>query len=181
MTRGRRSFGLAALAALAFAVANAFAAPPATEEQVKAVFLFNFASFVEWPESTMPPAGEPFSICTLGEQPFGAALEEACRGENVFGRALSARVVESAAELAACQVAFIGRDHDASIADVLAALKRRGVLTVGETDRFASAGGMIRFRIVQSRVRFEIDSQAAEAAGLRVSSHLMKLAIAAER
>ena len=158
MARGGRSFSLAALAALAFAVATAFAAPPATEEQLKAVFLFNFASFVEWPESTMPSAGEPFSICTLGEQPFGAALEEACRGEKVFGR-----------------------DHDASIADVLSALKRRGVLTVGESDRFASAGGMIRFRVVQSRVRFEIDSQAAEAAGLRVSSHLMKLAVAAER
>ena len=181
MARGRRSFGLAALAALAFAVASAFAAPPATEEHLKAVFLFNFASFVEWPESAMPPAGEPFSICTLGEQPFGTALEEACRGEKVFGRDLSPRVVQSAAELASCQVAFIGRDHDAAIADVLSSLKHRGVLTVGESDRFAAAGGMIRFRVVQSRVRFEIDSQAAEAAGLRVSSHLMKLAVAAER
>src|SRR5207244_10853841 len=54
---------------------------PVDEYQVKAAFLFNFAKFVEWPPQAFPSASAPFSICVLGQNPFGRSLQEAVEGK----------------------------------------------------------------------------------------------------
>src|SRR5258705_4625430 len=61
---------------------------PSRENQIKAVFLFNFAQFVEWPAQAFPEARTPLVIGVLGEDPFGAFLDETVRGEKVNNRPL---------------------------------------------------------------------------------------------
>ena len=63
----------------------------ASEYQVKAVFLFNFAQFVDWPASAFPDATAPLVIGVLGDDPFGPYLDETVRGETVRGRPLETR------------------------------------------------------------------------------------------
>src|SRR6185295_17077931 len=67
-------------------VSVAIAAPAPSEYQVKAVFLFNFTQFVDWPAQSFADARAPFVIGVLGRDPFGSALDEAVRGETVNGR-----------------------------------------------------------------------------------------------
>ncbi len=69
---------------------------PDPEYQLKAVFLFNFAQFVEWPASAFPNAETPLVIGILGEDPFGAYLDETVRGETVNDRPLVVRPVSAA-------------------------------------------------------------------------------------
>ena len=71
------------LALLLLACALAGAAAPVSEYQLKAVFLFNFAQFVEWPAAAFPRANAPFVIGVLGKDPFGASLDDVVRGESV--------------------------------------------------------------------------------------------------
>jgi hypothetical protein len=75
-----------------------------------------------------------------------------------------------------CQVLFVGRRDAARLSRVLGELKAGPILTVGESDGFVEQGGMIGFCLVENKVRFEINVQAAEQAKLRISSRLLLLA-----
>jgi hypothetical protein len=139
------------------------------EYQVKAAYLFNFAKFIEWPPAA--PSG-PLTICVAGHNPFGDVLEETLRGEMVNGRPLAMRVISGPEP--ACHVVFV--PQGAATAAYLRAAQGSPILTVGETPGFLSEGGIISFVLEAGKVRFQIDSKAAERAELRISSHLLRLA-----
>lgn len=147
-----------------------------SEYQVKAVFLFNFSQFVEWPPSAIAERDAPFVIGVFGHDPFGNSLDEAARGETVDGRPLVVRQVRSAAEAGDCQILFIHKSEEAKLDDVLAALAHRSTLTVSDVDGSAQHGAMIRLITDKSRIRLRIDVEAARAAGLVISSKLLRSA-----
>jgi hypothetical protein len=139
------------------------------EYQVKAVYLFNFAKFIEWPAEA--PAG-PITICIAGQNPFGDVLEETLRGEMVNGRPLTMRVIPGPEP--GCHVVFV--PQGAASTTYLRAVQGSPTLTVGETPDFITQGGIISFILEGGKVRFQIDAKAAERADLRISSHLLRLA-----
>lgn len=163
----------AGLGAGAPAVAARAAGLP--EYAVKAAFVFNFAKFVDWPAGAFP-AERPFVIGVLGEDPFGAALDEIVRGGALQGRPVAVARYRSAEQAAACQVLFIARSERALQAAALKALAGKPVLTVGDAEDFLSAGGMIRLHARAGRIRFDVNKAAADKAGLRISAQLLKLA-----
>jgi hypothetical protein len=79
---------LAAGAATTVPIDTLAQSSPDQEYQLKAVFLFNFAQFVEWPASAFPSPETPLVIGVLGEDPFGPYLDETVRGEKVNDRPL---------------------------------------------------------------------------------------------
>ena len=85
-----------------------------SEHRVKAVFLFNFSKFVEWPPSAFAAADAPFVIGVFGRDPFGSDLDDVARGETVNGRPLLVRRVQTAQDAAACQILFIPQSERAS-------------------------------------------------------------------
>jgi hypothetical protein len=138
------------------------------EYQVKAAFLFNFLKFVEWPPAA---AGTPWVIGVLGHDPFGEMLDETVRGKIVNGRRIDVRRYSQPGDVRDCNILFIGRgDYERTGIPALA-----GMLTVGEAPGFLKAGGAVNFNLDDNRVRFEIRPAAASAAGLHVSSQLLKL------
>jgi YfiR/HmsC-like len=144
------------------------------EYQVKAVYLFNFAKFIEWPAEAQ---SGPLMICVAGENPFGSVLDETVRGEMVNGRPLVARVITG--PQADCHVIFV--PQGAATMPYLRAAQGLPILTVGETPEFLGQGGIISFILESGKVRFQIDSKAAERAELRISSNLLRLARTSER
>jgi hypothetical protein len=150
--------------------------PPVGEYQLKAVFLFNFAKFVEWPPQAFADPRDPFSICVLGDNPFGSALDDAVRGKTVANRPISIRIVSSSQQARTCQILFVSASEAKRMRGLLDALRNFCVLTVGDTDDFTANGGIVQFRMKDARVRIEIDAEAAERANLRISSRLLSLA-----
>jgi hypothetical protein len=162
------------LAALLLAVPGAAPAQTAEEYAVKAAFLYNFAKFVDWPPAAFPDPSN-LKICVLGDDPFGGSLETVA-GEQVAGRKLNVVRTDSTSKLAGCQILFISRSERERIPQILAAVKGSPVLTVGDTQKFADDGVIINFILEGSKVRFEINTDSAERARLRISSKLLQLA-----
>jgi hypothetical protein len=165
---------VAALLALAAAPGRAQAPAAPTEYQVKAVFLFNFSQFVDWPATSFVDGRSPLVIGVLGGDPFGATLDEIVRGEIVNGRQLVIRRYQSVAEVDACHILFIDSSQDQQLDAVLAALKGRNVLTVGDFTGFARRGGIIRFVTVGNKIRLRVNLAAAQDAKLTISSKLLR-------
>ena len=162
------------------ALAGVVCAQPAhLEYEVKAAFVYNFAKFVEWPSSAFADKDAPLVFCIVGHDPFKGELEHIVDGRTANGRRIVVRDDINPTDGSACHLAFVPAAEDARVMRVVPALHSASgatILTVGETDEFAAAGGMIRLFIEAERVRFDIDTVSAERAGLKVSSHLLKLA-----
>ena len=160
---------------LAIPVEPAQTGPP-REYQVKAVFLFNFAQFVEWPTTAFDGPRSPIVIGVLGENPFGSYLEETVRGEMVEQRPLQVQRYRKVDQIKTCHILFVSRSEAANLKEIFAALKDRSILVVGDGDDFVQRGGMIRLATAQSRVRMTINTSAASAAMLTISSQLLRSA-----
>ena len=161
--------------ALVFAAGLTPAHAQPSAEAVKAAFLPRFARYVVWPRAAVPAAAQPFQLCVLGHDPFGAMLDRAAGGELVDGHRVQVRRIGSAAQSAGCHLAYVHGAQPQETARHLLALRSRPILTV--TD--AGAGpqrGIIHFTIVGGRVRFFIDDAAAAERGLNISSRLLALA-----
>ena len=149
---------------------------PALEHQVKIGFLYNFAKFVEWPATVFQNPDTPLIVGVLGSDPFCDTLERSLRGKTVNSRPIIVRRLQRTGPLNTVQILFISPSLGKEVAGILESLRTEPVLTVGDMDHFAAAGGIINFRIVENKVRFEVNVDAAVRTGLRVSSQLLTVA-----
>jgi hypothetical protein len=174
--RPRRRLGLILFAALFSTQAPAASAPgfEPREYQIKAVFLFNFAQFVEWPQAAFADARSPFVVAILGDDPFGTALEETVRGERLNGRSLAVIRSSRIEDIVGCHILFISRSEAGRLEEILSALKGRSILTVSDIEGFSRQGGMIQFVTENNKVRLRINNDAARSAGLTISSKLLR-------
>jgi hypothetical protein len=148
---------------------------PTPEYQVKAVFLFNFAQFVDWPPTAFPDRQTPLVIGILGQDPFGSYLDETVRGERVNNRPLIVRRYHRVEEIQTCHVLFIRRSEADRLDQILASLKYRKILTVADSESAARSSVIIRFVTQQNKIRLRINPEAAKAANLTISSKLLRL------
>lgn len=145
-----------------------------SEYQVKAVFLFNFAQFVDWPAEAFGGPDAPFVIGVLGEDPFGSRLDDVVRGEKVSGRPMVIERYQSVAQVRYCNVLFIGSSEAAHLTEILAKLKGRSILTVSDADPAGPHGVMVRLVNEDNRIRLRIDVATAKAGNLTISSKLLR-------
>jgi hypothetical protein len=146
----------------------------APEYEVKAACLFYFAKFTDWPTNAFTDARSPLRIGVLGQDPFGNALDNIIKNKTVRGRPVEIIRSRQWDDLKSCQVLFISRSE--ALPELMSWLEGRKVLTVGESNDFLQKHGMIRFVIVDNKVRFEINNDAVEQAGLTLSSEVLRLA-----
>ena len=146
------------------------------EYQVKAVFLFNFAQFVEWPTNALSDTQTPLTIGVLGDDPFDGFLDDTVRGEKVDGHPLVVQRYHNIEDVENCQVLFISRSENKRMEQILADLKGRNILTVGDADGFVKNGGVIRFVTEENKIHFRISLEAAKNAKLTISSKMLRLA-----
>ncbi len=144
--------------------------------QVKAVFLFNFAQFVEWPSEAFPEAQSPLVIGVLGEDPFGSLLEETVSGEKSNGHPLVVAHYQTVEDIKNCHILFINLTPEKKQASILSSLKGSGILTVGDGESFTRDGGMVRFTTENNKVHLKINLNAVKADHLTISSKLLRLA-----
>lgn len=146
------------------------------EYQFKAAFLYHFTKFIEWPAGVMAQGDTTFSFCVMGSSPLELALDQLIAGKQVRGRMPMIKRVSSIDEIGGCQVLFISRSEHDVVASLVDIPGNSSVLTVGDTPNFAKQGGIIEFIIVNNKLRFVINLEAAKRARLKLSSELLKLA-----
>jgi uncharacterized protein DUF4154 len=164
------------LGAWSLAAPATSAAPVDLEYRVKAAFVYNFVKFVDWPPRAFGGEDGPIVICVLGQDPFGDLLVQTVRDKTIHGRKL---VVVRSSQIEAAKVShvlFISASEDQRLEAILEGVGDAPVLTVGDDRNFARRGGAIRLMKEDQRVRFEVNLEATERAGLRISSKLLSLA-----
>jgi len=152
-----------------------------SEYQLKAAYIYNFAKFIDWPPSAFSDDKAPFVIGMLGGNPFGNNLERTIVGKEVNARPIVLRPFASAKDASKCHLLFISNSMQDRLPEIFTALRGAPVLTVGETEKFIEAGGMVRFVEDSKKIRFQINDEAAKAAHMKISSKLLSLSLPLNR
>src|SRR5437867_3437041 len=150
--------------------------PAPTMHQVEAAFLFNFAKFVTWPDDAFQLSGSSLIIGVLGEDPFGAVLEETIRDKTVMGKKLAVKRFVRIQDAVNSHILFLSSSEESQLLPLLKVLEKATVLTVSDMEQFAERGGMVAFTVEDQKVRFNVNVEAVERAGLKMGSQLLKLA-----
>ena len=170
-----QAFPLISIVLLVLGVLEPARAQPAAEEyKVKAAFLFHFAQLVDWPTGAL---GDPsINLCIFDDEPRRLELQHTLEGKVVGPRELHILVLDQPEVSQNCNILFLSHDEVRRQAATLRSLRGRPVLTVGETDTFLADGGMIRFHLEADKIRFDINTQAADSSHMKISSRLLLLA-----
>ena len=146
-------------------------AAPVSEYQIKAAFLYNFARFVDWPAQAHRPGN--LTLCIVGANPFGSDINVVV-GKPVGSDRLSVRQA-NADNVADCQIVYIAGSNTATLDKVLASIRGRPIITVGDSKGFAEGGAVFNFYSENNKIRFEVNIDAARRTGLPISSQLLRL------
>jgi hypothetical protein len=146
------------------------------EYQLKAIFLYNFAQFVEWPLTAFPDEEAPLIIGVLGEDPFGKYLDETIRDEKIDKHNLVVQRFQKPEDVTNCHILFINYKKPDDIKKALVNIKSKATLTVSDFPAFTQSGGIIGFFMDNSKIRIQINLDVAKDSNLTISSKLLRLA-----
>jgi hypothetical protein len=145
------------------------------EYKVKAAYLYNFSKFTDWPDDIAVAEHNIFTLCILGEDPFGSVIAP-IKTKQVRKKPIKLLYFSQMGPgINQCKILFISETEKNHTQSIFLALADSNILTVGESSKFAISGGMIGFIIKNGRVQFQINKQAARRAGLEFDPRLLKL------
>ena len=148
-----------------------------SDHQIKAVFLFNFASFVHWPQEAFAEETAPFVFCASNPQSDTIkTLLEVIEGEIINGHKLLLKAPFKPAELAGCHILFLEKADLAHYQKQLSALSAGTLLTVSDTPGFVDSGGLIEIARHKKQIKPTINTSQLEQSKLKISSTLLRLA-----
>jgi uncharacterized protein DUF4154 len=146
------------------------------EYQLKAVFLWRLAQFTQWPSDVFENVDSPIVICVLGDNPFDGALNAAVAGETAHGRKFVVQNHRALEQLKTCHILYMAAAGPRQAKEITAALARKSVLTVRESDIASSYQTIVQFITEQNKIRLQINLKAAAAARLVLDPRLLRSA-----
>jgi len=149
---------------------------PTEEYEVKALYLYNFAKFVQWPDGSFKTPEDPIHLCVIGSDPFGQALD-LVKDKTVRGRAFEINYLKEWENVPPeCHILYVGFVARGHFNRIMNQAREGSMLTVSDLEEFVYKGGIIRLFTSKQRVRFRINLSAAQKADIQISSSLLKLA-----
>ena len=180
ISRHAHAWMLTLIIALFSAQAHA-ESPQASEYDIKAAIVFKIAKFVSWPDQAFNGVSEPLQVCVHHADPLAEALDS-LSGKAIHGRVFRVRHLNKVGfEIGQCQILLLSNKFSVTQRAHIETLSNQPVLTIADNDRVGDEQnvehpGIIGLEISQNRVRFAIDVNASETAGLDISAQLLQLA-----
>jgi TonB family protein len=152
-------------------------AQAASEYQVKAAYLYNFAKLAQWPPEAVPNSDSTFAFCVVGDDDdFVNVLRTTMAGKSIGAHSLTVKPASAAGDLKSCRVIFFRASESARALEVISDLRESGVLLVGEDGDFLASGGMVNLLLQDGKVRFQVNTSALERAHLQYDTSFFAMA-----
>ena len=149
----------------------------ASEAAVKAVFLYHFIRYLQWPGEF---DREPCPIVVLGDSAIWEPLQEIAAKKTNGSVLLRVRRCAELKDTGRPRILFLSDSSAFLLPEALEKFRGTSVLVVGETEGLARRGAAINFVLRDDRVKFEINLEALKKAGIQAGSQLLRLAILVE-
>ncbi|HET6630449.1 MAG TPA: YfiR family protein [Woeseiaceae bacterium] len=171
-----RAAGTCAALLICGPIATAQPVESAPEHSIKAAYLYNFATYVDWPPEALGDADPVFVVGVLGAARVAGYMAAMTAGREVHGRPIEVRQVASGDSVDSLHMLFIAADSAGALPRLRDAAREHSVLVVTEWEGALDSGSIINFRLIDQRIRFEVSLAAADRCGLSISSRMLSVA-----
>ncbi|MDV3308185.1 MAG: YfiR family protein [Cyclobacteriaceae bacterium] len=154
-------------------LASVFAQNRPTHE-IHAAMLYNFIKYVQWPDEGS--AGD-FVVGVIGEDDVYNTLKQWYDGKPKGSKKYVIKKLSSGSEAATCHVVYIGKSKSRELENVVASTAGKSVLTITDGNGLAQKGSCINFKVVDGRLKFELNQESVATSNLKVSGQLSSMAI----
>src|SRR5579859_3045563 len=141
--------------------------------EIHAAMIYNFMKYIQWPED----AGSDFVVGVLGEDNVFNTLKSYYDGKPKGTKKYSIRKLGDVSEAAACQVVYIGKNKSREFDNVKNAVAGKSVLTITDSFNLGKKGSCINFKVIDDKLKFEINQASMSGASLKVAGQLSSMAI----
>ena len=158
---------------LALLTGNAFAQEK-PQHEIYSMMVYNFIKYIQWP--TNSNTGE-FVIAVVGNDDMFATMNKWYNGSKLGNQTCVVKKFESADDLSKCQVVYIDKSKSNEFSEINAKVKSSNTLVVTDKPGLGAKGSGINFKVVDSKLKFELNQKALEASNLKVAGSLAAMAI----
>lgn len=141
--------------------------------EVYSMMMFNFIKYVQWPEAR---SGE-FVIGIVGNADIFNTMNTYYKGNKVGTKTLVIKRLQSPLEADECQVVFIDKTKSNEFDAYNDRVKGRSTLVITDKNGLGEKGSGINFKLVDNKLKFELNQRAIESANLKVANSLSSMAI----
>jgi len=163
-----------AFIAILFSAAAVFGQDEKPMHEIHAAMLFNFMKYIQWPNES---DGGEFVMGILGEDDVFNTMKARYDGKPKGAKKYVVKKLASAAEAATCSVVYLGKSKNKEFENVKAATTGKPILTITDSANLGQKGSCINFKVIDSKLKFELNSASLNGANLKVSSQLSSMAI----
>lgn len=164
---------------LLFVVATGFSfqqpAKDDTNSRLKAVFIYNFSKYVEWPDS-YKEGNFVITVCG-GSANLTTELKTITNSKTLGAQRYEIRSVSDLENVGRTNILFVANSADVTMSDVTGKMKGKSTLLVTEKTGMTKQGAAINFVVVENKQKFELNQANAEKYKLKVGNDLIKLSI----
>ncbi len=143
-------------------------------EKVQASFIASFMRYIQWPQQE---SLKSFNIGVLGNNSrIASELQKIVSGKNIGNATINVKVVNQAEEMKDCQVLFIPKGRSSKAKKELTSLESSPIMTVTEEQNFTPDFAVINFKVVNSKLTFQLNNNIATSKKILVSNKLAQMA-----
>jgi hypothetical protein len=142
--------------------------------EIHSAMLFNFMKYIQWPNEA--EAGE-FVMGIFGEDDVFNTMKSRYDGKPKGAKKYVIKKITSAAEAATCQVVYLGKFKNKEFEGIKTAVAGKSILTITDSGNLGQKGSCINFKVIDGKLKFELNNASLNAASLKVSSQLTSMAI----
>jgi hypothetical protein len=145
-----------------------------TNAKMKAVFVYNFTRYIEWPEDYKQGG---FVIGLLGETAITDEINKVAATKKAVNQTIEIKKFSALSDISECHILYVSSNNSGELAAALQKTKGRSTLVITEEEGLAVKGAGISFKVINNRQKFEINKGNIEDRKMNVGSALLSLAI----
>jgi hypothetical protein len=142
--------------------------------EIHSAMLYNFIKYVQWPNEA---EGGEFVVGVMGEDDVYNTLKQWYDGKPKGAKKYVIKKLTSAAEAATCSVIYLGKGKSKEFEDIKGSISGKPVLTITNGNGLGQKGSCINFKVIDGKLKFEMNQGTFTSANLKVSSQLTSMAI----
>jgi len=159
---------------LSIIVVGSVSAQERPPHEIHAAMLYNFIKYVQWPNEG--DAGE-FVVGVIGDDNVFNTLKQWYDGKPKGSKKYVIKKLASAAEASDCQVVYVGKSKNKDFENIKTSITGKSVLTITDGNGMGQKGSCINFKVIDGKLKFELNQGVVTGANLKVSSQLSSMAI----
>ena len=140
--------------------------------EVYSMMVYNFVKYIQWPNQ-----GGEFVIGIVGNDEMFATMNKVYTGSKLGSSTCVVKQYKSASEIGECQVVFIDKSKSSEFDAINAKVRGKNTLVITDKNGLGAKGSGINFKVVENKLRFELNQKAIAEANLKAAGALTSMAI----